>query len=426
MLKILAAADIHMGRRSTHATDDIAPARLAWNKLVETTLDGQYDMLLLTGDLVDWDNHFFEAIGPLQTGLQQLDNAGIQVCLIAGNHDFKVLQQITTKATFQHVHFLGAGGNWETKQLQRNGANIAVTGWSFPARHHPVDPLASLPKPAQIADIHIGMVHGDLDLPKSQYAPLSRNLLEASGQDLWLLGHIHKPAHHILGNTHVFYPGSLQALSPKETGQHGALHIELNHTGHIQTYRWIPLSPIRYETHSIDATSVIDQDNLRKFTIDQLTTFHDSIKMEHPELEQLVVDIDVQMEKERHQTFQSILTDNDLSQDIYFSDTRMTIRQLVCTGVITNPDLVALMNEPSPAGRLAALIDALEKDTDNPLKDQVLNALEAEFRNPPANIFSKALDERDRQGKPIQDDKKTIIIEMARKLLVNMLETRQN
>jgi len=148
--------------------------------------------------------------------------------------------------------------------------------------------------------------------------------------------------------------------------------------------------------------------------------------MEHPELEQLVVDIDVQMEKERHQTFQSILTDNDLSQDIYFSDTRMTIRQLVCTGVITNPDLVALMNEPSPAGRLAALIDALEKDTDNPLKDQVLNALEAEFRNPPANIFSKALDERDRQGKPIQNDKKTIIIEMARKLLVNMLETRQN
>jgi hypothetical protein len=84
------------------------------------------------------------------------------------------------------------------------------------------------------------------------------------------------------------------------------------------------------------------------------------------------------------------------------------------------------MNEPSPAGRLAALIDALEKDTDNPLKDQVLNDLEAEFRNPSANIFSKALDERDRQGKPIQDDKKTIIIEMARKLLVNMLETRQN
>jgi DNA repair exonuclease SbcCD nuclease subunit len=67
MIKAIATGDLHLGKRS-HIRDQSADklsTRYTWNKIVEWCTGNSVDLLLLTGDIVDRDNKFFEAVGPL-------------------------------------------------------------------------------------------------------------------------------------------------------------------------------------------------------------------------------------------------------------------------------------------------------------------------------------------------------------------------
>jgi hypothetical protein len=247
-VKLLAAGDIHLGRAlsgvSADQTSRLSPA-VAWNRLVDTALALGVDGLLLTGDVVDRDRVFFEAYGLLAEGVGRLASASIPVIAIAGNHDVAALPQLSDAlGNAEHFRLLGRDGCWESCELRdKEGHTTTIVGWSFPAPHHSASPLAESPALPSGSDV-IGLLHTDLDVAGSPYAPVRRTELQATGIPIWLLGHMHIPTP--LDGSNIYYTGSLQGLDRSENGAHGAILLERsNGSWHLSR---IPIAPLRYET----------------------------------------------------------------------------------------------------------------------------------------------------------------------------------
>lgn len=291
-MKIVVTGDIHIGKRST-AIDDNAPelsSKYTWEQLVGYCLDNPVDLLLLTGDIVDRDNRFFEALSPLQKGLKRLNEHGIPVYMVAGNHDYDVLPEIVRVEAIPNLFLLGENGGWESRIFQKKGHEIQLIGWSFPGQFHTVDPVGELPAGLIREDIPtLALVHGDLYTQRGKYAPMSLSRLkEHSHVEAWLLGHIHKPC--ILHEQPlILYPGSPHALHPKETGEHGPyiLYVE---EGKIRTEQ-LPFSPVRYEWVRIDISSVTDKESYRRHLYASLREYASRIGGRH--LKYVVYDLEL-------------------------------------------------------------------------------------------------------------------------------------
>src|SRR5690554_5979131 len=104
-LTILATGDIHIGKKSSgikHNTEESA-TKYTWSRIVDYAIKSKVDILALTGDIIDQDNRYFEAIGPLQAGFEKLKQANISVFMVAGNHDFDVLPQLVNSERYNNV-----------------------------------------------------------------------------------------------------------------------------------------------------------------------------------------------------------------------------------------------------------------------------------------------------------------------------------
>ena len=116
-IKILATGDLHLGKRSSGIPEnpEESSTKFTWNRIVDWSIKNEIDLLLLTGDIIDQDNRYYEAIGPLQAGFEKLNQANITVYMIAGNHDFDVLPEIVRPDRYNNVYLLGFNGKWEVK-----------------------------------------------------------------------------------------------------------------------------------------------------------------------------------------------------------------------------------------------------------------------------------------------------------------------
>ncbi len=205
-MKILLAADLHIGRGSTrvptaHGDRGLSGAA-AWGRIVDEATAQRVDLLCLVGDVADESNRFWEAIGPLEHGIHRLRQAGMRTLAVAGNHDHEVLARLADQLDPKSFTLLGRGGRWQRLPIELDGKTRLVV-------------------------------------------------------DGWLLGHIHTPMlrREAPGRPFVLYPGSPQALDPGETGPHGAWLIEIEH-GQTTTPQPLPLSTVRYDTLDIDLSGV--------------------------------------------------------------------------------------------------------------------------------------------------------------------------
>ena len=137
-VKVLCAADLHLGRRSSRLPALESGARLspaeAWLELVERAKADRVDLVVLAGDVVDQSNRSFEAWGPLQRGVRALKTAGIPVVAVAGNHDHDTLHDLAADVGDDNLVVLGRGGVWERWTLTDDDGEplLHVDGWSFP------------------------------------------------------------------------------------------------------------------------------------------------------------------------------------------------------------------------------------------------------------------------------------------------------
>jgi len=262
-LKLLIAGDLHLGRASSRVSaqaDSDVTARAALDRLVDAAISENADLLCLTGDVADESNRFWEALGPLTRGITRLAEEGIVTLAVSGNHDHDVLPRLAEQLDSQAFRLLGRGGSWERYTHEVNGEPVLhVDGWSFPQERVRTSPVDEYEPQHDAAVPTVAMVHGDLDVVTSPYAPLERQRLLAFPILGWLLGHIHAPmCEEQDGRPFLFYPGSPQALDPGETGEHGAVLGELQH-GEFLPLRRIPLSTVRYDALDVDLSGVEDE-----------------------------------------------------------------------------------------------------------------------------------------------------------------------
>ncbi|MDQ3547663.1 MAG: DNA repair exonuclease [Chloroflexota bacterium] len=271
-MRILCTGDIHIGRRASRLPDPL-PGHLdaeqfscaaAWGAVVDTALREQVDIVAISGDVVDRQNRYFEAVGPFERGLRHLADAGIEVVAVTGNHDFDVLPLLARGVASPHIRLLGTIGRWERYTVERSGAAVLhIDGWSFPSMQVLTNPLISYPAPPDDGVPVLGLLHADLDQSTSQYAPVALSDLRQGRVAAWLLGHVHHPrAITGPGRPLVLYPGSPMAMDPGETGAHGPWLLELA-PGQPFSYRQIPTSCIRYETLSIVLDGIDEPGDLR-------------------------------------------------------------------------------------------------------------------------------------------------------------------
>ena len=185
---------MHLGRSSSDVTESHASTKHTLHKITQYCIDKQIDVLLLSGDIIDWDNRFFEAYGALQEAFDQLGKHQIEVFLVAGNHDFNALPQVIKTGNNAHVHLLGKDEKWEIQEFTKYGQTIQFVGWSFSRRYvkesalHTWDPSILTPNYPTI-----GLLHGDVDMHNSHYGPIRLGDLQNTNIALWILGHIHRP-----------------------------------------------------------------------------------------------------------------------------------------------------------------------------------------------------------------------------------------
>jgi exonuclease SbcD len=260
-VRLVLAGDLHLGRLCTRLPAELDGRRFGaakgWDRLVERTIAAGADALLLSGDLVDQSNRYFEALGPLAAGLARLAQAGVRVLAVSGNHDHDVLPRLAGDAG---LTLLGAGGTWERFTLSDRTGRPAlhVDGWSFPAARHPHDPLDDYPALPSGGLPLIGLLHADLDAPGSPYAPVRSARLASAGPHFWLLGHVHGPRYQAAGPVGLLYPGSPVPLDPGEPGAHGAWLLEVR-PGGLPVPQLLPLAPVRYDEVEVSLDGLTDE-----------------------------------------------------------------------------------------------------------------------------------------------------------------------
>ena len=278
LIRILWTGDIHLGRRPTRLPETVDPYNLRptsiWQSFVSVAIERKVDAVVLTGDIVDESNKFYEAFSVLHSGVRSLTAQGIPVIAVSGNHDFDVLPRLSDQ--IPDFHLLGRGGQWQDYILEQDGvSSVRFQGWSFPTRHVSYNPLAQYVPPSDELPT-VGVLHCDCNVPRSIYGPVNLADLKARNPAAWLLGHVHKPT--LLSESYplILYPGSLQGLDPGEPGAHGAWLVTLG-TGRDPTAESLPLAGLRWEEIEVSLSQQDDETSLERAVIDALRERHEKI-----------------------------------------------------------------------------------------------------------------------------------------------------
>jgi DNA repair protein SbcD/Mre11 len=364
-MRILCTGDIHIGRRASRIPDGIDSARFstaaAWEAVVDAAIRERVDLLALSGDVVDRANRYFEAFGPLERGLRQLVEAGIDTVAVTGNHDFDVLPQLQRGAAGERLHLLGAGGRWERWTLHSGGEpTLHVDGWSFPSQHVRHSPLDMYPQPPDDGLPVLGLLHADLDQPASPYAPVTLAQLTRQPVSFWLLGHIHHPSlQHGIGAP-VLYPGSPYAMDPGESGPHGPWLVELS-PGRAPQARQLPISPVRYEPLPIAIDGLDDLETVSGAVAGTAQVRLTELAATNGDLECVAFRVTVTGRTTLHSAVPKLL--DDLRSDFQLTSGQLQgfVEKLT---IDTRPALVLseLVQRSDPPGALARTLRALEAD----------------------------------------------------------------
>jgi DNA repair exonuclease SbcCD nuclease subunit len=357
-MKILMTGDLHMGRGSSKFADLEPQTSIdCWQAIVDEALERSVDLVLLSGDVVDRGNCYFESYMPLQTGVARLAHSGIMTIAVAGNHDFNVLPKLTDHIDTEMFRLLGCGGEWEQFEFNCGTETLGLTGWSFPEAHVKISPLDSFPETNNSSDYYIAMVHGDLNASASKYAPLSSNRINELSQHHWLLGHVHKP---VLTSTErdrwVLYPGSPQALDPGESHHHGVWLWE----PHLQQQPvFLPLSSVCYEPLSIDVSECADPEEILGHVIRNIKKNAESLKNSaHQRMCAVNYRIEITGECDNPAEVVTLL-ESQSSFDFSFDDVQASVEYLRIN-VLPRFDKAVLREQKTVLARAFNLLESLE------------------------------------------------------------------
>jgi DNA repair exonuclease SbcCD nuclease subunit len=435
-VRIVLTGDLHVGRRPSRVADEGLCRRSScaagWAEVVELAINERADLVAVSGDLVDRENRFYEAFGPLERGLRRLSEAGIETVAVAGNHDYDVLPKLADQMSATRFRLLGRGGRWERHTVHRDGRPVLhVDGWSFPAEAVLDNPLRGGDVPAAPSDglPALGLVHGDLDAPASRYAPLSLAELRRTCHRFWLLGHIHKPAlHEADGCCSVLYPGSPQGMDPGETGCHGPWLLDVNGQTRLRP-RQVATCRVRYEQLNVGVGGASNVDEVRTRVLQALRSNLEPICEQCGPLELVSCRLVLSGRTPLHRQLRRIAADMQGELEIPIGSVTAQIEKI---DVEARPaiELQELARGGGPPGALARLLLDLQMGGREPvtavLVDKLVGALGAVWEARPYLPLNYTGD-AERPAEPAPDEAKArrVLIDQGLVLLDELLAQKE-
>ena len=367
LIKLLCLGDAHLGRYPSRVPTDESSlsVRAVWRRAVTEAIDNDVDAVILTGDMADNNNSYFEAYGALRGEISRLSQYNIPVVAVAGNHDHEVLPRLAESMPDDNLTLLGQGGTWEEKVVKsRSGRSLRCVGWSFPSAHYDRSPL-DIFNLQQSEYFTVGIVHGALE-SQGKFAPLAKRDLDAHPVDLWLLGHVHAPKLHEDHRAPVLYPGSPQPLDPGEPGTHGPWMITIDDDNHIQAEQ-LPLASVRYEEIVIDVSGREKIGDIDTSIVEQLEESTAELTKNYPLLQYLSCRLILEGQTRLHRALSSEGFANTDSYDRQVNQCRIAIDK-VSINTAPNRDLQEIAQlKNDPPGILARWLLKLENTDDHDL-----------------------------------------------------------
>jgi DNA repair exonuclease SbcCD nuclease subunit len=423
--KIMVTGDLHLGRHPTKIPEDIdgeffSPGRV-WQNIVTEACRRGVDAVVITGDVIDRGNKFYEAWGPFESGLQRLNKEGIPVYAVAGNHDSGVLEGFLDSMGDLNCKLIGRDGSWERVLIKKDGeALLNLDGWSYPARHvreNPVDKydLKDSQSPT------LGILHTEFDRASGHYAPTSAENLKQLPVDGWLLGHIHKPELHC-ENPLILNSGSPQPLTPTETGFHGPWELKIYASGDIEA-RQVPLATIEYVNLEVDVGKLKQPENLISLIKNTLVDWREGTEELNGELRAYSVRLKLSGETEFQREFNNLIVEKRDSFRFGLDEIQVFIEKIKDN---TQPclDLKELSEGQGPVGRLAELVLKIKKDAEA-LPDELLEKVKSSLDEISGKHYYNPLRSSNRLGKLDRDQIADIVCRQGYLLIRELLSQKE-
>ena len=255
MIKILHAADFHLDSPFDSLSDEKARERRREQRdlflsVAELCEKEQVQAVLLPGDLLDSERSGFETSELLTDVFGKLK---AEIFIAPGNHDFvSHLSPYSTIKFTDNVHIFKSS---EIESISFPEKGFTVWGAGFTNNTSP--PILSGFKADKSTGINLMVLHGDINMPKSPYNPITEAEVADSNIDYMALGHVHNfSGIRKAGKTYYAYSGCPEGRGFDETGEKGVL---LGMVGKdFCDMRFTPLGGRRYEILSVDLSEAND------------------------------------------------------------------------------------------------------------------------------------------------------------------------
>lgn len=266
-------SDIHLGRPfsdlSKYSYDEKVKEKYktavakSFNNVIDFAISKYVDFVFIAGDTFDSFEQDFSSKLILKEGLKKLENSGVKVFAICGNHDPVSSYNKTTFNYDENSNIKIIGLNTETfvklPLINRKNEKVGfVQALSFEEEKFNGNPVRYFSQPAdnEINLFNIGLLHCDLNADStSPYAPCLLSELKALNFNYWALGHIHIPD---LKEDCIQYTGTIQGRNTKETGAHGIRYVRVQDNKIIQN-SFVPIDVIRFEDIVCDISFANDE-----------------------------------------------------------------------------------------------------------------------------------------------------------------------
>ncbi len=273
LFRFLHAADLHidspligLARKSEEFAGRIGDAsRRAFDNLISAAIDEECSFVLISGDVFDGEWRDYRTGLFFADRMRRLDDAGIKVYIILGNHDAE--NRFASRLELaENVHLLS---HRKPETVRIEGLDAVIHGRSFPQREVSENIAQDYPGPVA-GCFNIGLLHTACTGREghASYAPCTVEQLVNHGYDYWALGHVH--AREVVNlSPYIVYPGNLQGRNPRETGPKGASLVTVD-DGRVVGLEPRVLDVIRWSVASIELGSCTDMSSVQAVVREQI------------------------------------------------------------------------------------------------------------------------------------------------------------
>ncbi len=266
MFRFIHAADLHLdsplrglaSREGAPAGELQGAGRRAFDNLIDLAKTEKVAFVVIAGDVYDRDWKDYSTGLFFRSRMVKLQEAGIPVFMIAGNHD--AASVISRKLNLpENVKYFSS----RAAETEEPAAwPVAIHGMSFPNRAVDENLLPRYPEPVP-DKFNIGILHTSLSGAEGHdtYAPCSVEDLVAKRYDYWALGHIHQPAV-LREHPWVVFSGNIQGRHARECGERGCRVVTVDDDLKVTECAWHTLDVARWAAVVVNADGLESMEEL--------------------------------------------------------------------------------------------------------------------------------------------------------------------